>query len=215
MYCCRTVFASLPRIVKIYRIEEVVMMPERSPAAAALLASNVERDMATQRLQVAFAEHRLTDEEFDQRVRSALTARTTAELDRLTVDLPAAAPTLLVATATGKKPGKFAIALKSSISRVGRWTLPGRFFSLVYKGSGLLDLRAAELTSAETTITAVSYKSRTEILLPPGVRLELGGTGVSAAGDAWPGELPPGAPVVRIKGVAYKGSIEVRTTLSA
>jgi hypothetical protein len=189
--------------------------PERSPAPAVTLASNVERDAATQRLQAAFAEHRLTDEEFDQRVRKALTARTTAELDRLTADLPAAAPTLLVATATGRKPGRFAIALKSSISRVGGWTLPRRFFSLVYKGGGLLDLRAAELTSAETTITAISYKSRTEILLPPGVRLELGGTGVSAAGDAWPGEIPPGAPVVRVKGVAYKGSIEVRTTLTA
>ena len=188
--------------------------PERSPAPAVTLASNVERDAATQRLQAAFAEHRLTDEEFDQRVRSALTARTTTELDRLTADLPAAAPTL-VATATGRKPGRFAIAMKSSISRVGRWTLPRRFFSLIYKGGGLLDLRAAELTSAETTITAISYKSRTEILLPPGVRLELGGTGVSAAGDAWPGEIPPGAPVVRVKGVAYKGSIEVRTTLTA
>ncbi len=189
--------------------------PDRTPATAGTLASNVERDAATQRLQVAFAEHRLSDEEFDQRVRQALTARTIAELDSLTADLPAAAPTLLVAAATGRKPGRFAIALKSSISRVGRWTLPRRFFSLVYKGGGLLDLRAAQLTAAETTITAVSYKSRTEVLLPPGVRLELGGTGVSATGDAWPGELPPGAPVVRVRGVAYKGSIEVRTTASA
>ncbi len=188
--------------------------PARAPAAVTL-ASNVERDTATQRLQMAFAEHRLTDEEFDQRVRRALTARTTGELDTLTADLPAAAPTLLVAGATGRKPGRFAIALKSSISRVGRWTLPRRFLSVVYKGGGLLDLRAAELTAAETTITAVSYKSRTEILLPPGVRVELGGTGVSATGDAWPGELPHGAPVVRIKGVAYKGSIEVRTVAGA
>src|SRR5690242_16611129 len=156
MYCCRTVFASLPRVVKIYRIEEVVMIPERSSAAAAMLASNVERDAATQRLQAAFAEHRLTDEEFDQRVRHALVARTTAELDHLTADLPAAAPTLLVGTGGGKKPGRFAIALKSSISRAGRWTLPRKFTSVVYKGGGLLDLRAAELTSRETTITALS-----------------------------------------------------------
>jgi hypothetical protein len=120
-----------------------------------------------------------------------------------------------VGTGGGKKPGRFAIALKSSISRAGRWTLPRKFTSVVYKGSGLLDLRAAELTSRETTITALSYKSRTEILVPPGVRVELGGTGVSAAGDAWPAELPPGAPVVRVRGVAYKGSIEVRTAPSA
>lgn len=66
--------------------------PDPAPAPGTL-ASNVERDAATQRLQAAFAEHRLTDEEFDQRVRHALVARTTTELDSLTADLPAAAPT--------------------------------------------------------------------------------------------------------------------------
>ena len=184
--------------------------PKRK-APALILASNVEREGTTRRLQEAFAEHRLTDDEFDQRIRRALTARTTAELDGLTADLPAAAPALVVTTARGSKPGRFAVALKSSISRAGRWTVPPRFFSVVYKGSGLLDLRAAELSSAFTTITAVSYKSRTEIVLPPGIRVELGGTGVSAAGEPQSAALAPDAPVVRVRGVAYKGSIEVRT----
>ena len=187
---------------------------DRAPASGTL-ASNVERDAATQRLQAAFAEHRLTDEEFDERVRHALVARTTTDLDSLTADLPAATPTLLIASGSGRKPGRFAIALKSSISRAGRWTLPGRFTSIVYKGNGLLDLRAAQFTSEETTITALSYKSCTEILVPPGVRVELAGPGVSAIGDAWPAEPSAGAPVVRIRGVAYKGSIEVRTAPSA
>ncbi|HKA97430.1 MAG TPA: DUF1707 domain-containing protein [Streptosporangiaceae bacterium] len=40
------------------------------------LASDAERDAAAERLQVAFAEGRLADTEFDQRMRSALTART-------------------------------------------------------------------------------------------------------------------------------------------
>jgi DUF1707 SHOCT-like domain len=184
--------------------------PEQQ-APALILASNVEREAATRRLQEAFAEHRLTDDEFDQRIRQALTARTTAELDGLTADLPAAAPALVVTTAHGSKPGRFAVALKSSISRAGRWSVPPRFFSVVYKGSGLLDLRAAELSSAVTTITAVSYKSRTEILLPPGIKVELGGTGVSAAGEAQSSAIAPDAPVVRLRGVAYKGSIDVRT----
>ncbi len=183
--------------------------PQQVPAP--ILASNMERDTATRRLQAAFAEHRLTDDEFDQRIRRALTARTTAELDGLTADLPAAAPALAVPTARESKPGRFAVALKSSISRAGRWTVPPRFFSVVYKGSGLLDLREAELSSAVTTITAVSYKSRTEIVLPPGVRLEIGGTGVSAAGEARPAVIDPDAPVVRVRGAAYKGSIDVRT----
>ena len=190
------------------------------PAAgfAAVLASSAEREAATHRLQAAFAEHRLTDEEFDDRIRQALTARTTGDLDRVTADLPVPSPAVIVAAGPAGQPGRFAIAMKSSISRAGRWTVPARFFSVVYKGSGLLDLRAAELTSAETTITAVSYKSRTEVVLPPGVRVELGGTGVSAGGEDRHGtalQAPPGAPVVRVKGVAYKGTIEVRTARGA
>src|SRR5262245_47099015 len=100
--------------------------PKRK-APALILASNLEPEGTTRRLQEAFAEHRLTDDEFDQRIRRALTARTTAELDGLTADLPAAAPALVVTTARGSKPGRFAVALKSSISRAGRWTVPPRF----------------------------------------------------------------------------------------
>jgi uncharacterized protein DUF1707 len=190
-----------------------MMSPDsRKPVQAPILASNAERDAVTQRLQVAFAEHRLNDDEFDQRIRTALTARSVGELDRLTADLPACAPAPQ-AVAAGRKPGKFAVAIKSSISRVGRWTVPQRFYSVVYKGSGLLDLRAAALTAPVTTIIALSYKSRTEILLPPGIRIELGGTGVSAVGDApdaRAGSLAPDAPLVHVRGVAYKGSIEVQ-----
>ena len=194
-----------------------MMSPDsREPQQAPILASNAERDAVAQRLQVAFAEHRLNDDEFHQRIRAALTARSTSDLEVLTADLPASRPARGTAepgsAGAGRQPGRFAVAMKSSIRRAGRWTVPQRFYSVVYKGSGLLDLRAAELTAAVTTIFAVSYKSRTEILLPPGVRVELGGTGVSAVGegpDARAGRLASDAPLVHIRGVAYKGSIEV------
>ena len=46
--------------------------PERQPPpAASLRASTQERDEAVQRLQTAFAEGRLNDEEFDERMRVA------------------------------------------------------------------------------------------------------------------------------------------------
>jgi hypothetical protein len=182
-----------------------------------VLASSAERDAAAQRLQVAFAEQRLTEDEFDDRIRAALTARTTGELAQLTADLPTTVPTSAStrtsASTVTVKPGKFAVAFKSSITRSGRWSVARRLLCCVYKGSGHLDLRAAELTAPVTTIRAVAYKSRTEIVLPPGVRVELGGLGVSSGGpdDHWPGTLPPDAPVVRVKGLAYKGSILVTT----
>ncbi|MGH3157347.1 MAG: hypothetical protein ACRDNF_12320, partial [Streptosporangiaceae bacterium] len=111
-------------------------------------------------------------------------------------------------------PGKYAIAYKNSIRRGGRWRVPGRFTPVVYKGSGWIDLRAAELTEPVTTVRAIAYKSRMDILLPPGVRVELDGFGVSkgwSAEEEWEGSLPRDAPVVHVRGIAYKGTIEIRT----
>ena len=141
-----------------------------------------DRDAVVQRLQQAFAEARLDDEEFDHRTRAALTARLTSDLDALTRDLPAASAALLPAgqSATGARaPGRLAVAYKTTIRRGGRWRVPERFRAVVYKGSGHLDLRAAELTAPVTTLYAIAYKSRISVLVPLGVRVELDGFGVS------------------------------------
>jgi hypothetical protein len=55
-------------------------------------ASDAERDVAAERLQVAFAGGRIDADEFDQRMRSALTARTRVDLTALLADLPEEAP---------------------------------------------------------------------------------------------------------------------------
>ena len=49
------------------------------------------------------------------------------------------------------------------------------------------------------------------VLVPPGMRVELSGIGVDEADDGGLGSLAAGEPVVRIKGIAYKGRVEVRT----
>jgi hypothetical protein len=179
--------------------------PER---AEGVRASDSERDSAAGRLQAAFAEGRIDDAEFDERMRAALTARTRTDLERLTTDLPAATPAPLPAV-PGGRPGRFAVAFKSGLRRAGRWRVPDRLTTVVYKGDGLIDLRVAELTAPVTTISAVAYKSRIDILVPPGVRVEAGGMGVSTAGGADDAPLPEGAPVVHVRGYGYKGIIEV------
>ncbi len=187
------------------------------PARPAMRVSDAERDAVAQVLQAAFAEGRLDDGEFDERMRAALTARTTADLEQITTDLPSGPPrpaAFATSVLAGPAPGRYAIAYKNSIRRGGRWRVPERFTSVVYKGSGWLDLRAAELTAPVTTVLAVAYKSRIDVLVPPGVRVELDGFGVSK-GWSQQEELerlaPRDAPVVHIRGIAYKGTIEVAT----
>lgn len=182
--------------------------PPARQETPALRASDQDRDDATDRLQAAFADGSLDDAEFDLRMRAALTAVTRPELDRLCADLPASrAP-----AGPLPKPGRLAVAYKSSVRRGGRWRVRGRFVPVVYKGSGWIDLRAAELTEPVTSVVAVAYKSRIDVLAPPGVRVELSGVGVSKGWSAEERQEPPlpgNAPVLQVRGVAYKGTIEV------
>jgi hypothetical protein len=179
--------------------------------AGAVRASNAERDVVAGKLQDAFAEGRLDDAEFDERMRAALTAKTHAELDTLLTDLPApAGGAARPAKVNAVQPGRLAAAYKGTVRRAGRWRVPERYTTVVYKGGGLLDLRAAELQSPVTTIVAVAYKSRITLLVPPGVRVEMTGFGISQGQDDPDSglALAPDAPVLHIRGVAYKGTIE-------
>ena len=57
---------------------------------ATLRASDADREQVTKRLQEASTEGRLAAEELEQRVESALSARTYGELETVLADLPAA-----------------------------------------------------------------------------------------------------------------------------
>jgi DUF1707 SHOCT-like domain len=200
------------------RLREVIMELPRQPgistAQPALRVGDQDRDAVVQLLQASFAEGRLSDEEFDTRTRAALTARTSDDLDRLHADLPRPSAAPAVPGSAGPAPGRLAMAYKGPVRRAGRWRVPGRFSAVVYKGTGTLDLRAAELSGPHTTIRAVAYKSRIDIWVPPGMRVELTGMGVSrgwSPDEEWERMLPPDAPVLHVRGVAYKGSIEIST----
>ena len=193
----------------------------RPRSQPAIRVGDRDRDAVAHRLQDAFAEGRLDDDDFDQRMRAALNASVSTELDVLTADLPATAarqaapvPGTSGPAASTPRPGRLAIAFKSSIRRGGRWRVPERFICIVYKGSGRLDLRAAELAGPVTTIAVTAYKSHIDVLVPPGVRVELDGFGVSkgwSAEEELETRLPADAPVVHVRGIAYKGTIDVST----
>src|SRR5262249_15186129 len=146
--------------------------PPTSPrTAAALRVSDQERNEAVQCLQTAFAEGRLTDEEFDTRVRAALTARTQAELMRLLADLPGsqARPAPVGPLST------LVMAVLGGAERRGRWRVPDHCTAVAMMGGCVLDLRAAQLGAPVTTITVVTIMGGVEVIVPPGVRVEMHG----------------------------------------
>ena len=190
---------------------ELPRQPGTSTSQPALRVGDQDRDAVASLLQASFAEGRLSDEEFDTRTRAALTARTSDDLDRLHADLPRPSAAPAAPGSGGPAPGRLALAYKGPVRRAGRWRVPERFSTVVYKGTGALDLRAAELPGPHTMIRAVAYKSRIDIWVPPGMRVEL--TGWAEPGlspDEWERMLPPDAPVLHVR-VAYKGAIEIST----
>lgn len=199
------------------------LIPAAPVAPADLRVSDREREGMITRLQVAFAEGRLDDAEFDARVRAALGSKTRGDLDRVAFDLPpegAALPaavggsnnSALTPAAPSHGPGKLSLAYKTSLRRGGRWRVPDTFTAVSYKGGGtVIDLRAAELTNASTTIRAVAYKCRVQIIVPPGMRVEVAGVGVTNTGDSLADAWSADGPVVHVQGLAYKGVVEVRT----
>jgi hypothetical protein len=176
-------------------------------------ASDRERDAVLQRVQQAFAEGRLDDSEFDQRMRATLAARTQGELDVLLTDLPADGVAAAPVPVASPAPGRLAVAYKGRVRRAGRWRVPDRYTTVVYKGGGTLDLRVAELTAPVTTMRVLAYKSTVTILVPPGVRAEVTGFGIEQGGvDEDPGyRLAADAPVIHVRALAYKGTVEVST----
>jgi hypothetical protein len=170
-------------------------------------ASDADRDSMLVRLHTAFAEGRLSEAELDERMDLVLAARTYGELAAVAADLPSGRGETVRDGAAHGPSGRFQIAYKNSVTRSGRWRLPERYTVAVYKGTGLLDLRAAELGGRVTALRVLAYKSTVEIIVPPGVRVEADGVGVSAEVHSTP---PVDAPVVHIRGYAYKGLIRAK-----
>ena len=76
---------------------------DRYPAAGSargnLRAADADRDRVVESLTLAFSEGRLSKDEYDGRVESALSARTYADLDQLVTDLPVPRPTMVTPVA--------------------------------------------------------------------------------------------------------------------
>ena len=112
-------------------------MPDDPPD---LRASHADRDRAVAALRVAGGDGRLSAEELDTRVESALSARTLGELAELTADLPIApaaqAKDVLV---VGQHGGRYV--------REGRWPVPARIELRTQECRVTLDFTDAVITS--------------------------------------------------------------------
>jgi len=178
--------------------------------APALRASDRERDHAVVRLRDAAAEGRLTLEEFTQRMENAYAARTRDELDALVRDLPEDAPAKPPAP---RRPARrWVISVMGNATRRGRWRVAEHVWAITTMGNATIDLRQAELSGPEVTITVFNSMGNTTIIVPRGVDVDVSalpvmGNRINRADS----ESRPGAPLVRVNGLIVMGNLTVVT----
>jgi len=185
-----------------------------------LRAADTDRDQTAELLRRAAAEGRITFEELDERIGRAYAAKTFADLQALTSDLPGPGVRASVPATpryhppevpAGTPAPSFSVAILSGAQRAGPWLVPPSYTAVAIMGGVELDLRHARLTAAEVTIRAFCLMGGVSITVPEDMDVDVSGIGFLGAFDhkaSGPGA--PGAPRLRVVGFAMMGGVEVK-----
>jgi hypothetical protein len=179
-------------------------MSEDRPA---LRVSDADRE----KVAVALREHtvagRLTLDEFAERIERTYAARTDADLEALTADLPAVGER----PAPRGKPKRFLGVVFGGSERAGRWRVARQFFCFTMFGGADLDLRQAEINGPEVTITAFTMWGGVDVYVPEGVDVDLTGFALFGGNDEHgsEGEVRRDAPLVRVRMITIFGGGDV------
>ncbi|NNK62152.1 MAG: DUF1707 and DUF2154 domain-containing protein [Gemmatimonadetes bacterium] len=202
-------------------------------------AGDATRQKAVDALCEAFADDRISVEEFERRVELAHRAETLEELRALLRGLPAPLPARRPETSSGEessshegaptrpeislsrhvtqppemvRPTSFIAGILGGGGRRGAW-YPARVnYAIGFMGGFTLDLREAPLPPGVTEIRLFCFWGGGEVIVPPDVRVEVSVAGILGGVDydhAVPGTLDPDAPVVRITGICLMGGAEI------
>jgi len=167
--------------------------------ASSLRISDDDRHKVAEVLRQAAGEGRIDLEELDERLEATYRAKTYGDLVPITVDLPTMGAQHPVPVPRPSPPVtrgphySTSVAVMSETRRVGTWSVDEAHTALAVMGAVVLDLREARFESGEVTINASAVMGEyTE--LPAKV----------------PFDASLGGPVVRIRGFALMGSVNVQ-----
>jgi hypothetical protein len=185
-----------------------------------LRAADADRDRAAEMLRRAAAEGRITFDELDERIGQAYAAKTFADLEALTGDLPGPGVRAPVPATPRHQPpevpagtpaSSFSLAIMSGAKRAGPWIVPPAYTAVAVMGGVELDLRHARFAEAEVTIRAFCLMGGVSITVPEDMTVDVSGIGFMGGFDhraSGPGA--PGAPHLRVVGFAMMGGVDVK-----
>lgn len=184
-------------------------------------ASDADRERVANVLREAAGDGRLTMDELDERLDAVYQAKTYAELEPITHDLPGAgAPAAPApAPAAPSDPARFggeptshgAVAILGGFTRRGDWVVPKEFTAFMLMGGGEIDMREAKFAEREVSIHIFAIMGGCEIIVPEDATVRVTGVGIMGAFDhTGSGTGSPGGPVITVNGVAFMGGVDVK-----
>ncbi|MEO3783500.1 DUF1707 domain-containing protein [Actinocorallia sp. B10E7] len=183
-----------------------------------LRASDADRDRVAEILGDALSEGRLTPEEHSERLDRLYAAKTYAELEPLTGDLPRPKVSLSKEEPSLPPPVRGSSDIQcffGAAERKGRWLVePVTTVNCVFGGVDL-DYRTAVLTQREVVVNVSCIFGAVDVVVPPGVRVESNASAIFGAVDD-PGNdtVDPHAPVIRFTGFILFGALTVKRKLT-
>jgi hypothetical protein len=189
-------------------------LPERIDPRQ-MRASDADRERVAEVLRTAAAEGRLDLDEVDERLYAVYAARTYAELEPITRDLPTTSSAPVPMDGVPPRPGEVpatgtAVAVMSGFTRRGPWIPPRVLNCFAFWGGGTVDLREARMLHGEVKIRAFAVMGGVSIIVPEDAEVHVTGTGLMGGfGHAAAGPGRHGAPRIVITGFAFWGGVGV------
>lgn len=188
------------------------------PEPAQLRISDEDRHRVADILREAAGEGRIDLDELDERLEATYAAKTYADLVPITVDLPAH-PTSreAVSRASGPPTARQVerhFAIMGGVDRHGVWAVPEQLVVMALMGGANLDFRQARFPGREVVVTVNAIMGGAEIIVNPRTHVIVEGIGImggySGPHGTVPEELDADSPVLRVRGFALMGGVNVR-----
>lgn len=189
-------------------------MSEEDPSKR-LRISHADRDQVLRQLQDAMAQGMLTADELAERSDRALNAKTRADIEPLTADLPNA----LVAYSGTAVPAPIGAndvmdlgATLGSVTRKGYWVVPRKLRLRSRLGSTELDFTEAQIDHPVVDVEIDVKGGSVEMRLPEGASASMDDVHVTAGSieDHRKYREPMGRPHFNVTGTLSWGSLEIR-----
>jgi hypothetical protein len=148
------------------------MPGELAPDRRNLRVSHEDRDQVAEQLRVAAGDGRLTADELDERLETALTARTYGELEVLLTDLPTSPGGVQAPVPEAKELVELKVE-HGTIRRDGRWVVPRRLVVEARHSNVSIDFSEAIVSQPTLDLPISIVHGNIVLIVPPEVVVDI------------------------------------------